>query len=374
MKINKKVLIPLFATAMGLSVVGGISGAVAWYQYNSRVSASFAGASVADTGVLQIGHLEKVFDQNGDPVDADSDGHQDEEMVWGRDFYDQVNTNHLIPVTFGELVDDDTDANNVLHNCLPDVAYAYPEAGAGEGYTNWVAAEKGKDYVQFDIYFRSYQANASEEEGFELVARDVFLSDYICESVTGGKVAQDAIRIHLAVEGQDGRLLSLNEYKDDAQNNKEALNLYGNLDLDKNSEADTYHQTLFNQDLGNDHNGDPIQDGDLIWYGNYGEIQETNALDDVKTERADINNRTESMPRQGETGYENKILTTSTSDAVKVTVTIWLEGWELLKTGEDETSHEDIKAAEWNPYFSAGTDIQVGLQFDTGMFRGSDLY
>ena len=54
MKINKKVLIPLFATAMGLSVIGGVSGAVAWYQYNTKVQASFMGVTTADGGVLQI--------------------------------------------------------------------------------------------------------------------------------------------------------------------------------------------------------------------------------------------------------------------------------------------------------------------------------
>ena len=28
---------------------------------------------------------------------------------------------------------------------------------------------------------------------------------------------------------------------------------------------------------------------------------------------------------------------------------------------------------EWNPEYSAETAVQVGLQFDTGIFRGEDL-
>ena len=87
MKFNKKVLIPVCATAMGLSAIGGIAGAVAWYQYNSKVSASFVGASVADTGVLQIGHKEN----------ANSD------ISWGRDFYAGDDAAKLVPVTFGAL-------------------------------------------------------------------------------------------------------------------------------------------------------------------------------------------------------------------------------------------------------------------------------
>ena len=141
MKINKKVLVPVFATAMGLSVIGGITGAVAWYQYNSKVSTSFVGTSVADTGVLQLGRKELVVDDNGDAVDADSDGHQDETIVWGREFT-KGNAEHLIPVTFGaceERMDDVLDENGdptgeqVKHYILPHTAYSYPVSVCGEG-------------------------------------------------------------------------------------------------------------------------------------------------------------------------------------------------------------------------------------------------
>ena len=107
MKFNKKVFIPVLATAMGLSVIGGIAGAVAWYQYNSKVSTSFAGASVADTGVLQIGTYQPVFDQNGDPVYVDPSAQnpvQQTELVWGRDIV-QPNIDRLVPVTFGDMVE-----------------------------------------------------------------------------------------------------------------------------------------------------------------------------------------------------------------------------------------------------------------------------
>ena len=83
MKISKKVLIPVFATAMGLSVIGGISGAVAWYQYNTKVTASFMGVTSADGGVLQ------VSDDNG--------------STWKRDIDFGSATSKLHPVTYGAL-------------------------------------------------------------------------------------------------------------------------------------------------------------------------------------------------------------------------------------------------------------------------------
>ena len=84
MKNNKKVLIPLLATVAGLSIVGGVGGAVAWYQYSTRANASFIGSSVAESGVLQISR----------------DG-----VNWGRDAYykqdDPSYVQSFSPVTFG---------------------------------------------------------------------------------------------------------------------------------------------------------------------------------------------------------------------------------------------------------------------------------
>lgn len=361
---NKKIIIPLFATAMGLSVMGGIGGAVAWYQYNSRVSASFLGASVADTGVLQIGTMEMV-DHDNDPSTPDV-----ETYTWGRDFSVVGSAANLVPVTFGAMG---------ANNALPQKAYAYPESGCGEGYTQldpdlpgWVEATKGKEYSQFEFYIRAYQADDTEAEGFKLVERDVFISDVILKSVENDKVAEDALRVHIAVENQGNRLLSKNEHKDDTStaNVNEALPLFGGLDLDKNGHDDKYHATVFNDNLkkyGVDNGGNALHtEGEDIVYGVNNQYQETEALigNNAIVQERDGDGK---MPRNGEAGYSNRILKTSASGNVKVTITVWLEGWEVLKTGNNTSSNI------WNPAFSAGTDVQLGLQFDTGIFRGADL-
>jgi len=365
---NKKVIIPLFASAMGLSLLGGISGAVAWYQYNSRVSASFLGASVADTGVLQIGTMEMVDDDN------DPETPKVEQYTWGRDLSFMGEKANLIPVTFGAMG---------ANNALPPKAYAYPESGAGEGYTQidpdlpgWVEAKEGEHYAQFEFYLRAYQTDDTEAEGYKLVARDVFLSNVILASVTDDKVAEDALRVHIAVENQSAMLLAKDKIEDDSSTTdaNEALPLFGGLDLDKNGHNDKYHGTVFNDNLKKygvqtegEHTGEAIHaENEEIVYGVSGQYQETKALlgnDSIVQER-DADGK---MPRSTDAGYENKILTTSASGAVKVTVTVWLEGWAILKTGESTESNV------WNPYYSAGTDVQLGLQFDTGIFRGADL-
>ena len=74
------------------------------------------------------------------------------------------------------------------------------------------------------------------------------------------------------------------------------------------------------------------------------------------------------MPASTDPNYSKRILRTATDKNIKVTVTIWLEGWEALKVKADNT-----KSQIWNAQYSAETDVQVGLQFDTGIFRDADL-
>lgn len=444
MKINKKVFIPAIATAMGLSVIGGIAGAVAWYQYNSKVSTSFAGATVADTGVLQIGQYQPVVDNQGQPVYVDPNAEnpvQQTELVWGRDIV-QPDIDRLVPVTFGALeeqqvailddqnqpVDADGDGENDYITKYVfgqnQKAYAYPEAGCGEGYNGhtwtdaygkeikingWSEARKGIDYAQFDFYMKAVQIEGDE---FVQVERDVFLSDYIFRSISGNtKFAHEALRVHIAAnDGVDGAVLLANkEYKVEHSSNStdpdvdKRLPLYGPLDLDRSNrndadplanENDVYHSTIWNDELkaygvhpdtygtqefpstdptdpsasGGLMAGAAYRDGEVMSYGNYGEKQSTESFENMIQTR---DQNTGMMPRYNEAGYTNKLFTLKADAPTKITVTVWLEGWEPLTT--DGTNTDASKDALWNPEYTAETSIQVGLQFDTGIFRGEDL-
>ena len=323
MKFNRKLLIPVFATAMGLSLIGGIGGTVAWYQYNSKVTASYVGASVADTGVLQIG-----VKKNGS-------------YEWGRDVRDMdlQGKNKLYPVTFGQLDEDEVPANGKM----------YPEAGQ-YAYNGWQSAVKGTHYAQFELAFRAFQTNPEEAtKGYTAVERDVYITESIlkCVKLDGvteddTKIANEALRIHLQVKDQPDVFLS--------NSGSTAQALYGPLDLDRNEQNDTFHETLFNPTLPTGKH-----DGNEIEYGINGEKETTKAISDVLASRDATSGSI--------TGGQKLFKTTSNENApVEVVMTVWLEGWAFLQN-----------KAEWNPYYSAGCKIQAGLQFDTGIFRGSDL-
>ena len=146
MKVNKKIIVPVLSTVMGLSLIGGVSGAVAWYQFNSRVTTSFIGSSVADSGILQIGQMDGST------------------IKWGRDVTEtgSTNDNKLLPVTFG-VTTESTQA-------LPDEAYGYPEAGKPL-MSQWTKATKGKEYVQYDIYLQAQQADSTKASGLSFRCR-----------------------------------------------------------------------------------------------------------------------------------------------------------------------------------------------------------
>ena len=54
MKLNKKMTIPAFALLAAASLVGSISGTIAWYQYSTRANVSYIGASAGTYGNLQV--------------------------------------------------------------------------------------------------------------------------------------------------------------------------------------------------------------------------------------------------------------------------------------------------------------------------------
>ena len=339
MKINKKVLIPIFATAMGLSVIGGISGAVAWYQYNSKVTASYIGVSTADTGVLRI---------------------KEGSGAWTR-AVDKGNNNTLKPVTF------EKDANGKFDTTK---GWTTPEAGAGNAlghgsyyvkqdyspasgtdaevkeHPGWLQAGSS-DFAQFDLYFDAYQVNPQEDdEGYTHVARAVYISKSMLRcldannQVITGKVAEDAIRVQFDIFNQNDELATQLVTGKSAGTTA----LCGALDLDGSTTADKYHATPWNDVT----TGTDGLDGTEIEYGIHGANQTVTALSSYN-------------------GPSAPLFTTFADETnpIHVRITIWLEGWALLDSSNNR--------AEWNPFTAAGYKVQVGLEFTTGEFRGSDL-
>lgn len=322
MKFNKKLFVPFLSSVIGLSIAGGLGGAFAWYQYNTQVTTSFIGSSVADTSILQIGHIESV-------EDAPNAGTFHDEMVWGRDYYPYKGVKQkLIPVTFGAL----TTNGGLREEGGVNKAFGYPNAGkeVNNDYDGWVHIDPNNGFVQYDMYLRALDASGVQKD------LDVYLTDMLIEAAgaaAGDSDVTSAIRVHLNVQDGTNRLISKNEV--------DGLELYGQLDLDADGKPDTVGGYI-----GAD---GTIPAGDPIEYGVHGEKQTTiKASDIVQTNM--------SAPVS-----TYKICTTKKLAAtVKITVTVWLEGWELLKI-DDVGGKSNI----WKPAYAAGVDVRLGMTFGT---------
>ena len=327
MKINKKLVVPFFATVAGLSIAGGLGGAFAWYQFNSQVRTGLIGTSVAQSGVLQIGY-------KASPSAA---------TVWGSDkFFEDID---LIPVTFGKLG---------TNNALGATAYGYPEAGQqlDAGYTQgWTVVENGKGYFQYDIYLRALKSNPSAPgvpsegipQGFELAAKDVYISDMTLANATANaddKLIADALRVHYSVDGGKKELISKT-----AITSEHPLDLYGKMDLDGNGELDTYDVDLWDSRYGTE-----------MTYGNNLDTQTTLGIADVKQAR-------DSDGKMPSPANDKRVCVTSDTSSLgtKITITVWLEGWALLKV-DNTTNYSNV----WNPGMNSGMKVHVGMVFDAG--------
>ena len=200
MKISKKVLIPVFATAMGLSVIGGVSGAVAWYQYNTKVSTSWIGVTTADGGVLQI---KKSTDAA---------------TAWNSyaDFGGAAVKLH--PITFGALT-----ATSSLEGVTPR---KHPEAGVTDP-TEWDEAHEGYDYYQFAFNLQAKKLDSTSHE-YVACAAVVKIDDLHIAATGDNQDVGSAVRVHLS-SGTTNKLLS----KDGG-----SIDCFGKLDLDGSGSAD----------------------------------------------------------------------------------------------------------------------------------------
>lgn len=290
MKINKKLLIPVFATAMGLSVLGGISGAVAWYQFNTKVSASYMGVTTADGGVLAI---------------------STDQANWKKDINFGSEESKLHPVTFGGLLDDGQ---------LPTVARKHPEAGVTNP-EEWDAAIKNTDYHQFSLFVK---AEKLVDGAYVREAVNVKLDDLVLEAVTEDKtVVSDALRVHLDIMSGSTRtiyLLSPNAISG------EECPLFGPLDLDPTP----------GDDLKGGYAWEDNHD-QVLNYGYDGKYQVTQSLESLEN---------------------TTLFTTNATSDVKIVVTIWLEGFHKLGTGNAASSN-------WDPSRDAGSSVHFGLKLST---------
>lgn len=321
MKINKnKFLILTLSSAALFSLVGTVTGTVAWYQYSTRATAGIIGSSKAVTKNLQIS----------------TDGTNWVSDLKSTDIYEAAVAKtgnskageEIQPLTSGNIEKDGKLA------ALYD-APTYQNFGDYSKWKNELTSGYSK-FLTFDLYFRYTQKIDDEEE---YTAKDVKLIDLTIlganEELDDGKDEDlaKAIRVHFSnvdTEDEDNSIYAL------ASKEGVTTQTSGSLDLNGDGKDDTSDRYEWETE------------GTAGTYG-YGEQECYTKADLLGT------SATGGKIDGGVTLTTTKVGTKKNSDtgaSNKVTVTIWVEGWQPVNS-----------KATWSEDTFKNSTFSVGMQF-----------
>ena len=356
-KMSKRIIVSTLSTVMATSLVGAITGTVAWYQYSTRSTVSFIGTTVSSSENL-------VLSLDGENYTNDI-------------HHNQFTDTTLAPVTTGAMR-----ANGTL-----GTLYSNPVYQQFGDYSSWTRASDDQ-YVQFTINVKLQEIDNNGVAGVVQEARPVYLTDLVILNNASNASNQkrdisSAIRVHIHTESVN-MLLS-----------KEGGNTltYGSLDLNGDGKLDTEEAIYDWTDY------DELSAGT---YGTNNSVQTAYEIGDVKPTVYSNGKYTENLqyclgttkfskqvtPESGttldDTYFEDENLTVPTedeaadgeksyyvADVLTVTVTIWLEGWQKLPVTKSKTGAEIL--AELENLAGAGENPRTTFETEDGYYTDSAL-
>lgn len=328
MKTNKaKLSVLLLSVVSVLSLAGSVTGTLAWYQYSTRATAGFIGQSKSVTKNLQISTDMKNWKSDLTSEDLFTAA---QIKAGSKETPDTTVGTAFSPITSGAM-----ERNVDWTKLYDEPQYQY------DSYDKWHEASKTK-YITFDLYFRYLQKVDGKEEN---VDRNVYLTDLTIEGVgDNGTNLTSTIRVHF----------SSNTAKALVSESGKKTKTGGNLDLNGDGKFDTMKRYEWETDDGVLTYGD---DGSQKAYSNK---VEGGLLSGVNT-TGDLSGGIALCTTKATTTTENE---TTKTTFEKLTVTIWLEGWQ--KIGTDTAASDGVNAknaAMWDDdLFKKGT-FHVGMQF-----------
>lgn len=352
MRMTKKIIVTALSSGMFLGVVSSVAGTLAWYQYTTRVQTQMVGTSIGGNEYLQIAIGDTM------PALESADWKQNlysedvAKYLFGED--GTVDKLELEGMTYSSAITKDSATlldKNEFHYRPSDATFDNFAAETHAVTTDWKKPDftvKKALLIQIPLWVRCLEERADAA----WAARNVALSDITISnvSVEGKKDITDAVRVHVTT-GTKGGLYA----------NVASTDLSGKLNLNPSYDGvDQYAESLY-EDLDAEGKFDPK--GEDIVYGLADAVQTSYDLTDEDVKAAQMANNVKSAD---ELHYvldnASKALgRTTNSGALKLTVSIWLEGWQKLATGaENETD------AIWSEEDYSGSKFHIGMTFVDG--------
>ena len=356
MKMPRKLVISSLTLLSAITLAGSISGTVAWYQYSVRAQVAYTGTSAHCSKLLQIS--------------------VDDGTTWGSDIKNsQLPGATFAPVTTGAQ---DKDAplwlkHKTVHEYADDgvtpigtkdissLFYAQPDRGQGL-YDNWLLASDAS-YAQFEILIKVKDVDGQDPE--TNLENDVYLTDLTIEDANTANHLDlaNAVRVHISTEYQDNGTTEKKNFL--FAKETEDTEVGGFLDIDEDGE---YDQVGYDWDRNTCLYGAGTfipatydTDGTKLTDDSYTDAphQYSYKADDANIIAQEVDNNLSGGTPIGKTSA-------TSGEYLRVTVTIWLEGWSSLlrhPVGVQDTSIWDAESyVEQN--FNVGMTFGVQLHND----------
>ena len=320
---SKKIIVSTLSTVMGVSLVGAITGTVAWYQYSTRSTVSYVGTTVGSSRNLLVSADGNEFKPDLKREDLNSHAH------------------NLYPITTGDQSKDaalSSDINGTIFHAQPVYQYF--------NYNDWIRADADM-FVQFPIYLKYNEVLEDGSKDIVKEMKNVHLTNVVIQDDVNNTKADisDAIRVHLHTE--QGNMLISKKGEDTA--------VFGTLDLNNDGVLDDNKPAY-----------DFIDHNEPVNYGAEGAFQNAfraDALPDLvigtlfaKKVHLAKNANLDELNENEDVYFTDETLETAASGIVAeeegkdfyvsqpvltITVTIWLEGWQKLANVESKALPEN---------------------------------
>lgn len=266
-----KTAITVLGLSTALSLVGSISGTIAWYAYSTRALVSYTGTSVQSTTQLQIGIKSDI------PIDFTSSATLIDDVTFEEDlYYDEDNDpghahklyhNHYYFMKVGSggmpaaIINDYLSAKGYATNILePLSSYGY-NTGEDINLRNRPVTNKPNDeatpaeitkYVDIPFIFRVLSGKTTSLS--YVSNQDIFLSNATAiaapnlEGSTAGNEIHNSIRLYIERSNGDNYILNPSSTANGRDKCAGVLNLtggsngYGCYDYDNDPSTPTYMQ------------------------------------------------------------------------------------------------------------------------------------
>ena len=354
MKMPRKIIISSLTLLSAFTLLGSISGTLAWYQYATRAQVAYTGTSAHCSKLLQLS-VDSGTSWGTDIANSDLPGATFAPITTGAQEKDA-------PLWLKHKTVNTYDADGVTPNGTQDISsyfYAQPDKGQGL-YENWLLASDAS-YTQFDILIKVKDIDGGDSE--HNLINDVYLTDLTIEDANqeNNLDLANAVRVHIATSYDDNGSTA-HKYFLFAKENEET-EVGGFLDIDEDGVYDEVgyewnrHTCLYGAGTFIPATYDE-EDGSLLTPETYenAPYQYSYKTNDNSVIAKDIDNELIGGTAIGKTS--------ASRDYLKVTVTIWLEGWSSLLKQPASTHDTSIWDAE----------SYVEQQFNVGMTFGVALH